>query len=416
MTVPDKIFVSELLTLVVGLIALFVGGRIRRAVPFLRRIDMPNAVVGAMIVAILVLLGQVWLGTEIVFGERLRDFLLLVFFTTIGLSAKFSALKAGGRPLIIVCVVTVVLLVAQNVAGTLVALVWGAHPFYGLLAGSISFVGGPGTALAWAKEAEAAGLRGALVVGIGAATLAVITGALIAGPITGWIVSRHGLRSTTTPGSFVSFVAPRAGDAAHGVEDSGTLERILSTVFVITFAVLIGDYINAWAKDAGLVLPGFLSAMVAGILITNLADLGHARLEFAPIEQGGEVALHLFLVMSLMGVKLIAVAAILMPLVINLVVQVAVIVAVGYFILFRLLGGDYDAAVTVGGFLGFGISSMPVAMATMDEIADRYGPAPKAFLLITLAGSFFVDLANAIITKAFLSLPLYAIGSPAAGG
>ena len=416
MTIPDKIVVSELLTLIVGLIALFVSGRIRQYVPFLRRIDMPNAVVGATIVALIVLLAQLWLGTEVVFGERLRDFLLLVFFTTIGLSAKFSALRAGGRPLVILCAVTVVLLVAQNVVGTLVAVGWGAHPFYGLLAGSLSFVGGPGTALAWAKEADAAGLHGAPVVGIGAATLAVITGALIAGPITGWIVSRHALRSATPSGSFVSFVAPRAGEAASAAENSGTLERILATVFVIAFAVLIGDHINAWAKEEGLVLPGFLSAMIAGILITNLADFGRIKLEFAPIEQGGEVALHLFLVMSLMGVKLIAVAAILTPLVINVVLQVAVIVAIGYFILFRLLGSDYDAAVTVGGFLGFGISSMPVAMATMDEIADRYGPAPKAFLLVTLAGSFFVDLANAIVAKAFLSLPLYAINPPAVGG
>ncbi|MGF9762365.1 sodium/glutamate symporter [Microvirga sp. 0TCS3.31] len=159
-TEPQIAF-SELATLIVGLIALFVGMRIRKAVPVLRRLDMPNAVIGAMIVAVLVLLAQVLFGTEVTFGIQIRDLLLLVFFTTIGLSAKLKALLAGGRPLVVLCAVTVLLLVAQNLVGIAVATAFGAHPFYGLLAGSLSFVGGPGTALAWAKEAEAAGLQNA---------------------------------------------------------------------------------------------------------------------------------------------------------------------------------------------------------------------------------------------------------------
>jgi len=410
MSILGTVSIGELATLIIGLIALFVGTRIRRAVPFLRRIDMPNAVVGATVVALLVLLAHLVLGTKIVFGERLRDFLLLVFFTTIGLSAKLSALRAGGRPLVILCVVTLLLLVVQNLAGIGVALAWGAHPFYGLLVGSLSFVGGPGTALAWAREAQAAGLQGAQVVAVGAATMAVITGALVAGPVTGWLVGRHGLRSAAGTDSFVSFAAPHEEKPTSGAEDAGSLERLLSTVLVIAVSVYLGDMINGLAKGAGLLLPGFLCAMLAGVLITNLADVFRFRLEFAPIEKGGAVALHVFLVIALMGTNLAAVAAVLAPLVVNLVIQITLTLAVAYFVLFRLLGRDYDAAVTVGGFLGFGLSSMPVAMATMDEIANRYGPSPKAFLLITLAGSFFVDLANAVVAKAFLSLPMLAIG------
>jgi ESS family glutamate:Na+ symporter len=164
------------------------------------------------------------------------------------------------------------------------------------------------------------------------------------------------------------------------------------------------------ARDAGLLLPGFLSAMIAGVVITNLADVFKYRLAFKPIETGGAVALQLFLVTALMATPLISVAQIILPLAINVVIQVGVTVAIAYFVLFRLLGKDYEAAVTSGGFLGFGLSSMPVAMATMDEIAKRYGRAPKAFLLITLAGSFFVDLANAFVAKGFLALPFIAVG------
>lgn len=403
----NQIQVSELATLIIGLIALFAGTRIRRMVPVLKRIDMPNAVIGAMIVAVLVLLAQLMLGTEVAFATKLRDLLLLVFFTTIGLSAKLTALRAGGRPLIILCAVTVLLLVTQNLVGIAVATAWGAHPFYGLLVGSLSFVGGPGTALAWAREAEAAGFQNAQAVGAGAATLAVITGALVSGPITGWLIGRHRLAPETTPTTGVSFAEPQ-DETTASTQDSGSLESILATILIVAVSVFLGDRINAWATDAGLFLPGFLSAMLAGVLLTNLADWTRVRLEFEPIQKGGEVALNLFLVLSLMGTQLIAIAAILGPLFVNVLLQIAVIFAIAYFVLFRLLGRDYEAAVTVGGFLGFGISSMPVAMATMDEVARRYGPAPKAFLLITLAGSFFVDLANALVAKAFLALPFFA--------
>jgi ESS family glutamate:Na+ symporter len=403
-----RIELDELQTLIIGMLALFLGRVVRQSIPALRKIDMPNAVVGAMIVALLVLLAQLYMGYDVVFGSRMRDALLLVFFTTIGLSAKFSALLKGGKPLMILCAVTVLALVVQNLSGSLFVMLWGAHPAYGVLAGSLSFVGGPGTAMAWAKELEAAGLPGAQIVGVGAATLAVIAGALVAGPVTGWIVRSHGLYGREPQADEVTFAETR--DEAKGdAVQTNQIESLLASLFVIAFSVYIGERINILAKDAGILLPGFLSAMIAGVLITNLADLLKYRLDFVPIERGGALALQLFLVTALMATPLISVATILLPLAINVIIQVTVTVAIAYFVLFRLLGRDYDAAVTSGGFLGFGLSSMPVAMATMDEVGRRYGPSPKAFLLVTLAGSFFVDLANAFVAKAFLALPMFAI-------
>ncbi|WP_240791277.1 sodium/glutamate symporter [Roseomonas sp. AR75] len=396
---------DELTTLLVGIAALFAGKAIRQSIPLLRRIDMPNAVVGASLVSLLVLFGQLALDVDVAFGARTRDALLLIFFTTIGLSAKLSALLSGGKPLLILCVVTVLALMAQNLGGAAFANAWGTHPAYGVLAGSLSFVGGPGTAMAWAKELEAQGLAGAQIVGVGAATLAVISGALVAGPITGWIIQRHRLASTDAPaGPVASAAAPE-----EPKEGGDHLESLLASVFVIALAVYVGEHLNDLARSAGLLLPGFLSAMIAGVVITNLADALKLPLAFAPIERGGAIALQLFLVIALMATPLISVAQILLPLVINVVIQIGVTVAIAYFVLFRLLGRDYEAAVTAGGFLGFGLSSMPVAMATMDEVTRRYGPAPKAFLLITLAGSFFVDLANAFVAKGFLALPFFAI-------
>ena len=406
---------DDLSTLMIGVIALFVGGYIRKTVPFLRRIDMPNAVVGAMVVAVTVLLLQLFFDFDVVFASRLKDALLLIFFTTIGLSAKLAALKSGGKPLLILCAVTVVALMLQNLSGAALATAWGAQPAYGVLIGSLSFVGGPGTAMAWAKELQAQGLQNAQVVAVGAATLAVIAGALVSGPVTGWIVKRHKLQGPKGGDAELTFAPPPPVKDAKAA-DAGLVESLLSTVFVLALAVLLGEKINDYAREAGFLLPGFLSAMIAGVMITNLADMIKHPLEFGPIEKGGAVALQLFLVMALMSTPLISVAVIIVPLMLNVVIQVVVTVAIAYFVLFRLLGKDYDAAVATGGFLGFGLSSMPVAMATMDEVGRRYGPSPKAFLLITLAGSFFVDLANAVIAKFFLALPYFSIVAPATGG
>jgi ESS family glutamate:Na+ symporter len=402
-----NIALSELETLALGLFALVVATAIAGRVPMLKRFNVPIPVVGGVLVAVAVALLHRFAGTSIQFAGQLTNFFLLVFFTTVGLSAKFTALKAGGRPLVILCVVTVILLVVQNLVGMLVAWVAGAHPFYGLLIGSVSFVGGPGTAAAWAKEAQAMGLEHAPEVAVGAATLAVVVGALVSGPVTGWLIKRKKLQgpSGETP---ASWVAPEAATPVPAAPvPVAPIATIMLVLLVIVAAVLAGDAANQWARSAGLVLPGFLTAMLAGVAITNLGDAIGARIDLTPIQRGGEIALQAFLVMYLMSLKLWTLGAAIGPLMANVAIQVVVTVMVGVLLLFRWLGRDYDAAVTVGGFLGFGLSSMPVAMATMDSVASRYGPSPKAFLLIALAGSFFVDLANALVVKAFLMLPWF---------
>lgn len=398
-----SVSLSDLETFAVGLLALVVAGAINRQVSFLSRLNVPVAVIGGVLVAVATALLYKFAGTTIQFSGQLTNFLLLVFFTTVGLSARLSELKAGGRPLVILCVATVILLVAQNVTGILVAAVFGAHPFYGLLIGSVSFVGGPGTAAAWAKEAQGMGLQHAPEVAVGAATLAVVFGAFVSGPITGWLIERRKLHGPQGAAA-ASWVAPEPNARARPAAPIGNVMLVL---LLIAVAVLAGDAVNQWARAAGVVLPGFLTAMLAGVAITNLGDLVGAKIDFTPIERGGEIALQSFLVMYLMSLKLWTLGAAMGPLAVNVAVQVAVTAAIGIFLLFRWLGRDYDAAVTVGGFLGFGLSSMPVAMATMDSVALRYGPSPKAFLIITLAGSFFVDLANAFVVKGFLALPWF---------
>ncbi len=401
----QSITLTELQTLGVGLAAAALGSTVSRRVRLLGRLDIPAPVVGGVLVALLVMALRAFGQREIEFATRLSEIFLLMFFTTVGLSAKFRALKAGGRPLLILCAVTVGMIIVQNVVGVLVALANGSHPYYGLLVGSISLVGGPGTAAAWAKEAQAVGLVHAPEIAVAGATLAVVAGALVAGPATGWLVRRHGLRGPSGP-TDAPWLEPGAGSLPPAAVQV-PVEQVMRTVLLIVGAVLIGETLNDWARGAGMVLPGFLTAMLGGVLITNLADVFRLKLAFGPIERNGQLALQAFLAMYLMSLKLWTIGPAVGPLAVNITLQVVITVLVGFLVLFRLLGRDYDAALTVGGFIGFGLSSMAVGMATMDKVAARLGPSPRAFLLITLAGSFFVDLANAFIVQLVLLLPMF---------
>ena len=395
---------SELQTLAVGLVAVVVGNSLTRRLRFLERLDIPAPVVGGVLVAIAVAMIRRWASVEVTFGSHLSEFFLLMFFTTVGLSAKLSALKSGGKPLAILCGLTVALIVLQNIVGVLVAYAFGAHPYNGLLVGSISLVGGPGTAAAWAKEAQAIGLERAPEVAMAGATLAVIAGALVAGPATGWLVRRKRLTGPSGP-TTAPWVEP--GSPAADKASAPGIDQVMRTVLLIIATVLLGGFLNDRGRAAGIVLPGFLTAMLGGVLITNLADVFRMKLAFGPIERNGQIALEAFLAMYLMSLRLWTLGTIITPLMINVVLQIVLIILVGYLLLFRALGRDYDAALTVGGFIGFGLSSMAVGMATMDKVAQRYGPSAKAFLLITLAGSFFVDLANAFVVQLFLRLPIF---------
>ena len=375
---------SELVTLLIGLVALVVGIRTYRRVETIQRLNIPAPVIGGLIVAGVTLGLYLAFGLEVQFARELRDVLLLFFFATIGLASRLAALKRGGVPLVILCGCVVLLLVVQNLAGLLVIGAFGEHPFYGLLMGSASFVGGPGTAMAWAQEAkDHFGLVQAPEIGIAAATIAVVTGAVVSGPVAGYLVTRHQLGHTPRAGQ-VPWMA-ETNDESPG--RSATVEQVVAALLVIGLSVVLGQIANEWARERNFIMPGFLTAMLAGVVLGNVLDALRRPLDVEAIEHSGEIALQIFLVLSLMSLRLWTVGHAIWPLFINAFVQIVLSCFVAVFVLFRLLGRDYDAAVTAGGFLGFGLSSMPVAMATMEQLASRYGPSAKAFLLITLCGS-----------------------------
>ena len=386
--------------LIGAIFVLAVGNAITQKVAALRKFSIPIAVTGGLLCSIVVAIISAVGGPKIVFEMTIRDTLLIVFFTTIGISAKFARLKAGGKALGILVVCAAVFLLVQDVTGVLLAKAFGVHPGYGLFAGSVSLAGGHGTAIAWGQEAEAAGLPGAGLTGIAFATFGLIAGGLVGGPVAERLIKKHNLSPAADEEATASdFIEPES-------QEPYTLQRAMSVMLIIAVCLSFGEVVNRWLFSNNIKLPGFLTAMLVGITITNLADKLRRPLRVSDYDKVGEIALQLFLAMSLMSMDLSSLAGAFNTILVVLCVQIVVITLFAVFVIFRIMGRDYDAAVIVGGFCGLGMGATPVAIANMNAITAKHGPSFKAFLVIPLVGAFFIDLLNAMVIKFFIGLPL----------
>ena len=397
METPKVYELQPIHVLMLSILVLYLGFFLNRRIRFLSEYYIPPAVTGGLICSLAVAVIYAAADLEVAFDLQIRDVLLLVFFSTIGMTAKLRTLAAGGKALAILVVVAAVFLVCQNLTGVLVALAFGAHPGYGLMGGSISFAGGHGTSIAWGAEAEAAGLDGASAIGIAFATFGLIAGGLIGGPVARWLIRSNRLAPGADAEAATAAPAAPADDGR-----AGELFNILTVILLLAICVALGDSVNRFLFDRGVVLPGFLTAMAVGIVITNLSDVLDFEIHPVTIGKFGEVALNVFLAMSLMSMQLWTLATAVGPILVALMAQMLVITFVVVVVVFRVMGRDYDACVISSGFVGLGLGATPVAIANMDAVTTRFGPSPKAFLVVPLVGAFFIDILNALVIKFFI--------------
>jgi ESS family glutamate:Na+ symporter len=401
-------------TVAFGGLALFAGHGIRRLVPWLARYNVPAPVIGGLIVALVVTVARSR-GVEFVtFDTTLQTPMMIAFFTSIGFGASVSLLKVGGPQVAIFLVISTVLAVLQNVIGVLVSLPFGVHPLFGVLTGSVTLTGGPATGLAFAPQFEQAGVRGAATIAVAAAMIGIISGGLIGGPVGTLLIERHRLRRA---GRRVAHDPPPV--AAHVVEQR--LDRptsaapptgedresyaLLKALVVILVAMWIGSWVSGRFQALDITLPAYIGAMLVAALIRNLDDVtGVIGLSHQVIDDVGGVALSLFLVLALMTLQLWQLAGVALPIVFVLAAQVALIAAVCFWPVFAMMGRDYDAAVMGGGLCGFMLGTTANAMAIMEALVERYGPARRAFLVVPMVGAFFIDFVNAVIVTVCLNL------------
>ena len=378
----------------------FVGTFINNRVAFLRRYSIPVAVTGGLLFSALTALLHGAFDVTVTLDLRLRNLLLLTFFTTIGLSAKVRVLLDGGKALAILLVMAAALLFLQDSTGVLMAMAFDAHPAYGLFGGSVSLAGGHGTAIAWGTIAEDAGLKAAKDLGLAFATFGLVAGGIFGGPIAEFLIKRHGLKPEAPEGTDAE------SDGGPSPKPLPPIAHALGTIMLIALCVKLGAIVNGLFADSGITVPGFLTAMMMGIVIGNTCDVARVRLNDVAVERAGEISLQLFLSMSLMSMQLWTLGQAIGPVVTVLAVQILVITLFGVVIVFRVMGRDFDAAVITAGFVGLGLGATPVGIANMTAVTAKHGPSQKAFLIVPLVGAFFIDIVNALMIKFFIALPI----------
>lgn len=399
-------------TLALASIVLFAGYGVRRRVGVLDRYNIPAPVVGGFLFAALALALRLAGVLAFEFDTTLQAPLMIAFFTTIGLGASLSLLKVGGPQVLVFWGLTSVMAFLQDVVGVGLARLLGVHPFLGLIAGSITMTGGHGTGAAFGKLMEDEYSFGAgVTLAMAAATFGLVSGGLLGGPVATLLIRRHRPAPRRPAGAAERRAALGLAHAALDEEidtepagEAPTAYRLLKTIAIVLVAMWVGSLVSRWLGQY-ITLPAYIGAMMAAAILRNGADVtGVLEVEQRIVDDVGTIALSLFLTMALMSLRLWELLDLAVPLLVILGAQVALMAAFAYFVTFRAMGRDYDAAVMAGGHCGFGLGATPNAVANMEAITEKFGPAPRAFLVVPMVGAFFIDFTNALIITFFINL------------
>jgi len=394
-------------------VVLFIGYGLCRWIKPLSRYNIPAPVVGGLLVALAVLVARRFDVTLFTFDTTLRDPLMIAFFTTIGFGASLKLLKIGGPQVLVFFIIATIAAVLQNIVGAAIALPFGLNPLFGVLAGSVTLTGGPATGLAFAPLFEKAGVQGAETIAVAAPMFGIICGGLIGGPIATVLIDRYKLRKPKShPGGgpvpsadeIVEAKVPEPRGEAPAGEDQQAYV-LLKNLVILLVAMWIGSWLSKGFQALHFTLPAYIGAMFVAAIFRNLDDVTHVfGLSQRTMDDFGHVSLSLFLVLALMTLRLWELAGLVLPLFVVLVGQVLLLVLLCLGPVFWLMGRDYESAVMSGGFFGFMMGTVANAMANMKVLVDKYGRAPRAFLVVPMVGAFFIDFTNALLITVFLNI------------
>ena len=386
-------------TVMIGILVLFLGRELDKGIKFLPRYNIPEPVSSGLIVSMLIGLYYMLTGHTISFDLFFRDVLLVVFFTTIGLSSSFAELLKGGKPLVILLILSIILIFIQNAVGISLANVMGIDRNIGLLGGSISLTGGLGTSIAWGKILSTEhGTANAMEIGIACATIGLVMGGVVGGPVAGYLIKKNKLEPAGDHHQHV--------DVSFGEEKPISEGSFIYTVLIIGVAVALGTYMNQLLQVVNFRLPAYVTALFSGILLTNTIPLIFKKIDWptrhASLTLISDLSLSLFLSISLMSLQLWNLVSLAAPIMVIMVAQLLAVVLFILFVVFPALKRTYSAAVICAGFAGFTLGATPNAIANMNTVTGKFGPAPYAFIIVPLVGGFFIDLVNAIVIELFL--------------
>lgn len=385
-------------TLALAVAALLLGSFLRKRIPLLEKFCIPAPVIGGLIFAILtcILYGTGLM--EVSFTDTLREVCMVFFFTSVGFQANLKVLKSGGKALFVFLLLVVVLIVSQNALAVGLAKVLRLDTLLGMCTGSIPMVGGHGTAGAFGPVLEDFGLNEATTVCTAAATFGLIAGSLIGGPIANSLIRRKDLLRTAVP----------IKDELLEEEEKATHHRFVHyapATFQLSLAAGIGTVLSMLLSLTGMTFPVYIGAMIVAAIIRNIGEYtGKIEIYMAEIDDIGSIMLSLFLGIAMITLKLWQLAELALPMIALLAAQTLFMFLFARFVVFTIMGRDYDAAVITAGTCGFGMGATPNAMANMQAVCDKYAPSLKAYILIPIVGSLFADFINSLVVTFFINL------------
>ena len=393
----------------------YIGKFLRNKVYFFQKFCVPAPVIGGFLFAIIRFLLQVGGIATFEFDQALQNPFMMVFFTAIGVGADLDTLKKGGKGFLIFWLISAILVLGQDTIGLVLAKVLKQNPLLGLICGSVTMVGGHGSAGAWGSTFAQLGLDNAKTFGLAAATFGVIMGSLIGGPVGSTLISRNKLSGNKTKSSNYDDVLEHLeeNNAGEGYErvvplQAGDFIKVLGLIFVsIGFGSILQEFIRTHVSIMGkeLNLPAYVTSMIiAGIFVNTIGKEGRLMVNQRANSICGDVGLNVFLVMALIDINLIDLKEVAGPMLIILFAQTAFMLFFAYVVTFWAMGKNYDAAVLSGGMCGFGMGATYDALANMDSITERFGPSPKAYFILPMVGAFAIDITNSIFITIFLNI------------
>jgi glutamate:Na+ symporter, ESS family len=389
-------------TLSLAAVVYFIGIQLRKRIAWLDRLNIPAAVVGGLLFTTLVLLLR-QRSIHIQLDTSMQATLSVAFFTSIGMGASLALLRAGGMQVFVFLILATLFCLVQNFVGISIALGFNENPLLGVMAGSVTLVGGPATGLAFAPVFEEAGLRGAGPLALTAATAGIICGGLVGGPVGTYLIRLYGLKAPAAKAEEMR-AELEAQPETLMVEVDREDSSFIRSLVVLGLAMGLGSLVSAQIQSLGVTLPAYIGAMLVASVLRNIDDLGGwFRIDQRAMEFAGNLALNIFLVVALMSLRLWELAGLALPLFVILVAQVIIVMLFALTASFRVMGKDYESAVMASGFIGFVLGTTANAVANMRALVARFGPAPRAFLVVPLVGAFFIDFANAIIITFFVN-------------
>lgn len=393
-----KIQLDMYQTLAAAVLVLLLGSYLRKKINILEKFCIPAPVISGLLFAIFTCVCYTTGIIEFSFDDTLREVCMVFFFTSVGFQANLKVLKSGGKSLLVFLALVITLIFSQNLLAIGLSKVLGLNPLIGMCTGSIPMVGGHGTAGAFGPVLEDFNIKGATTICTAAATFGLITGSLVGGPIGKRLIEKKNLMYNVP-----------AEDDSLLVEDEEKHQRhtnmYAAAVFQLILAIGLGTIFSYFLTMTGLTFPIYIGAMLAAALMRNITEYsGNGTIHMGEINDLGGISLSLFLGMAMITLKLWELATLALPLIILLAAQTALICIFTYFVIFNVMGRDYDAAVLSAGTCGFGMGATPNAMANMQAICDRYVPSVKAYLIIPLIGSLFADFINSLVITFFINI------------